>query len=487
MCLLVALITSAMLTSCSDELSKLPTQYKVDGNVVVDRNSAETLLNGMYYTFAECGYDNYNVLSTKCSMINEIMSADFAGTIIYYQGAYMLENHSTASTTSYTSMFWNSMYSKLNAANVVIDQVGNADDKFFIGDRKHEILGEAYCMRALMLYDLLRYFGYSWDISSPYGDIIRTVPSKVSNLPTKRSSVADTYAQILSDLDYAIANAPSKNVNWYINSWFAKGLKARVLMLRGQGTDYSDAATLAKDVIDNSGYSLEDNVMDVFHANGINSKEVLFGIKPQPNQTDVYEAYYYRNSAQYLPTDSLLALFKDDPRLTTLFKVTNTTQMVPNADGTYSSVNVDEYAICKHLDPTLMKANDIEESQYQMRLTEMYLLRAEALVRSGGSSDEAKSLLKTILTHADVSDFTSVDNATTKEALLKQIFNEDMRNLFCESGREIDLMLRFGDIAKSFNPVYEENKYNVWPIPVTEFQYNGSLTPQDQNPGYATK
>jgi len=484
--LMLAVCAMLINTSCNDELSELPSQYKVDGNTVVDAASAETLLGGMYYAYANSEYDNYDILSTGNASLTEVYLGDFAGTATYYRGAYMFETHNVTINGMYSYMFWNYYYTYINAANCVIEQVEAADDSWFSGNRKQEILGEAYAMRALGHYNLMRLFGYSWDVSSPYGVVLRTAASKVSNLTNPRSSVADSYAQILSDLDYAIENAPSVNTHWYISKWFAKGLKARVLMLRGQGNDYSDAAALAQEVINSGQYVLEDNVVDVFHSKGIDSDEVIFGLKPYSNQTAVYEAYYYRSTPQFLPTDNLLALFENDPRKDQIFLITPSLTFVWNDDGSYSYVYVDQYAICKHLDPTLMTANDIEESQYEMRLTEMYLLRAEALARTGNLT-EAKSLLKTVLTHAGVTDMTAVDNASSQHDVLQQIFNEDMRNLFCEDGHELDFMLRFGDIATTFNPVYATTQYNVMGIPVDEFNYNGDLNAGDQNPGYSAE
>lgn len=131
--------------------------------------------------------------------------------------------------------------------------------------------------------------------------------------------------------------------------------------------------------------------------------------------------------------------------------------------------------------------NTITESQYDMRLTEMYLLRAEALVRAGGDKAEARSLLKTVLGHAGYTDVAFVDEATTDEALLKLIFEEDLRNLFGEGGRELDFMLRFGNIATEFNEQYADQKYNIFPIPTSEFLYNSKLTADMQSPGYSAE
>ena len=72
------------------------------------------------------------------------------------------------------------------------------------------------------------------------------------------------------------------------------------------------------------------------------------------------------------------------------------------------------------------------------------------------------------------------------EAMLEQIFREDIRNLSYECGLEHDIMLRFPEsITLKFNPVYKERQYNVFAIPKDEFKYNSALTDSDQNPGYS--
>ena len=65
-------------------------------------------------------------------------------------------------------------------------------------------------------------------------------------------------------------------------------------------------------------------------------------------------------------------------------------------------------------------------------------------------------------------------------------FKEYMRNLFCESGREWEIMMRLPqDIVVGFNPEYANTQYSVFPIPDDEFRNNYALTRDDQNPGYS--
>ena len=90
-----------------------------------------------------------------------------------------------------------------------------------------------------------------------------------------------------------------------------------------------------------------------------------------------------------------------------------------------------------------------------------------------------------MLSHAGIEDFTAVDAATTQEAMLQQIFNENMRNLSFECGLEHSIILRFPEsITLQFNPAYSNKMYNVMGIPSDEFKYNYELKESDQNPGF---
>lgn len=475
--------------SCDDKLSELPSQSKVDGTLVVDEPSALVALRGFYYSYAMCGEDYNGTKTTKCTKQYEVRPADFAGTIIYTYGAYQLETHNPSSLALANA--WQSLYTIVNAANCVIKQIDDAPDDVFSGNKKAQFLGEARCMRAYANYNVMKYYAYYWDINSPYGIIVRDEPCTVTNLPAKRNSVKETYDHILADLDYAIANAPETNDKCFANKWVAMGLKARVLMMRGQGNDYAEAASLTKDIIEKGPYTLEENVIDVFHTKGLNSCEAMFGVQPKSGQVDVYEGWimhsYPSDAPQYLVTDNLLALFKDDPRKDKIFHVTQKTSYVFDEAGNMNIVVSQVYGVNKHLVPGTWAASAIEENQIHMRLTEMYLLRAEALVRQN-QLDEARRLLKAVLSHAGYTDFSMVDNAQSQHDMLQQVFNEYLRNLFAESGREMDIMMRYPkDIVLAFNPAYADDKFNVFPLPVEEFQYNNMLTHADQNPGYESE
>lgn len=476
---LAGLFTAALalmtgISSCEKQLGALPSQSKVDDNLIVDAPSAEVALNGAYYAHAMCDLDFYGVEAAGNPLYTELLPAGFAGVLTTPYGDYIIHGEED---NGYVEYLWTSLYQQMSPTSFVIAGVEALDDKYFSGNRKKEIISEAKVLRAMIHSNILRYFGYSWDISSPYGIILRMAPSTVSTIAAPRSSVKETYDSIIEDLDYAIANGPSDRPNYFVNKWVAMGLKARVLMMRGEGSDYSDAAALCADIINNGPYSFEENTTDIFHVKGLESNEVMFGIKPKPSQQVVQKAYFpYKGwYDEYNLTQNFYDLFADsDAR-----KGTIVNEMVDSYGDAYLVPN-------KHFSPgNEFTTSTASETMVEMRLTEMALLQAEALARTG-KLDESKAVLKEVEARAGVSDFSAIDDAADQGALLEELFKEEMRNLYCEAGIEGNTMLRFpSEIVSAFHEGFSEKQFYVLPIPKSEFDYNSALDiSRDQNPGY---
>jgi hypothetical protein len=119
-----------------------------------------------------------------------------------------------------------------------------------------------------------------------------------------------------------------------------------------------------------------------------------------------------------------------------------------------------------------------------MRLSEVYLLKAEAIVRSGGSLSDAKMAAKEVMTHAGVTDFSAIDNANTPDDLLLQIYYETVKSLVAEDGQEWMALLRLDfNTVKQIKPTITTQAQYILPIPHSEFVYNPAIG--DQNPGYS--
>jgi hypothetical protein len=446
--------------SCKKELNALPTQSKVVGNVILDQKSAEIALNGVYLRFAEGG-DDRGTPSIMWARDHEINATWLAGYLTYPFGGGPFDENSLITSRDYTvASMWSTPYLLINAANGIIEQVAALPDAKFTGTRKAEIIAEARLLRAYGHQNLLRYFSQFYDLNSNYGVMLRKEFVTTNNIAQKRSTVKESYDFILADLDAAIANAPANSVNYYTNKWVAKALKARVLMIRGAAGDYAQVITLAQDIILNSPYQLETNVKDIFSTKGLDSKEVMFGLVPKPNQVTKNDVYFYNDEAGYLATDALKALVANDPR-----------------EGWLIGDIAGEIGITKY------RGTKVEVS-YPLRLTEVYLLQAEAIVRSGGSLSTARTLLKIIMGHAGVTNFSAVDNAISDADLLRQIYNETARNLSFEDGQEWSALLRLPlATVLEIKPAIIDKNHFILPIPDVEFQKKPAIG--DQNPSYS--
>ena len=465
---LVMLIVASY--ACKKELGTLPKNAKVDANTILDPGTAQIALNGAYYRFA-------NATVTKTGwQDHEIRPAMLAG----YLGMYSSilpeeENRNDRTGISY----WTEAYVLLNATNGVIKGVNALSDAQFTGSRKKEIIAEARFLRAYSHFKLLTFYGEWYKPESELGALLRDELSTLSNIPKKRSTVKESYDYILADLDEVIANGPTTAPTHYATKWAGMALKMRVLMCRGLTADYSTIISLANLLIQESPYKLEAIAEDVFHKNGLSSKEVILGIKPQANQ----ERETYSRSAQYWPGASSLYVAKgplkniyaNDPRESWMIGSAR-----PRAGYFFFTKYMKEGGV----------SSALTESYYALRLTEVYLLKAEAIVRSGGSLTDAKAVVHEIQSKSGITalanntSYLAVESANTPATLLVEIFNETVKSLIAEDGMEWLAMLRLPfDTIKSLKPTITNQAKYILPVPKDEFLYNPIFG--EQNPGYS--
>jgi hypothetical protein len=458
------LIAGILTTSaCKKQLDKLPENAKVEGNAITDQPTANVALNGVYFRFANASNINTNWSS------NQLMGARFSGYIADATGSLNDDNNVFGNTT-YGSE-WQRFYTLINAANGVINAVESMNDNKFINGRKKEILAEARFLRAYGHFKALSYFGQWFDINSTYGIILQSEFITLTNKDKPRSSVKDSYAYILNDIEYAIANAPASSTNVYANKWTAMAFKMRVLLNRGQGDDYAQTAAIANTMISGSPYTLEPNLKDLFYSKGLASKEVILGIKPQANQELVYDnmsSNFIGRSHIYAATPKFVALFANDPRKTwmigDLYKTSGLNYFIKFVQSTRTSTVASETA-------------------YAFRLTEVYLMLVESTIRSGGDLNAAKTRLKEVMSKSGLTDFTAVDAANTPDALLLQTYLEYSKNMSVEDGIEWMALLRLPlATITQIRPAITSKIQYILPIPMTELKGNLAFGPQ--NPGY---
>jgi hypothetical protein len=451
--------------SCKKELNVYPTTSEVDGNVIIDAKSASTVLNGVYYRLAAGAQDYNGQPSANWTDVHESLPSQLSGLADYTGGGSDLNLFTLDIYNDASYLIWDYDYKLVNAASGFLKNlapVTNIPDKI-----KRQLKAEGLFLRAFANAELLLYFGEYNKPGSEYGIILRNEFVSSANISVPRATVSETYQSILSDLDEAIVDLPNKNTQvYYTNVWAAKLLKARVLINRGATGDYAEVVKLTTDIIANSPFELEARTADIFLSKAFASKEVILGIQPFANQG--YKFSQYVGYLYYTGMESLVNLLQNDPRSTWMYKDVD--------DPSYGTLHAITKYYSGSLDPDLIAPTPTGEYGYVFRLTEAYLLKAEALALTNTDLPAARSLLKTVMGHAGITDFSAVDNAAGPVELQELVVKETMKNFALENGADWFALRRLPFATlQTLRPEIASADLLVLPIGYSELHGNGKI------------
>ncbi|MDR3119416.1 MAG: RagB/SusD family nutrient uptake outer membrane protein [Mediterranea sp.] len=276
---------------------------------------------------------------------------------------------------------------------------------------------------------------------------------------------------------------------------------------------YTESITYSKKVI-GAGFNLESNYADMFKADNHLSEEMIFPVRYEGDQTMTWggmTAFLCWGSAD-LKDDvnakdawqgvraksSLLRLFEkesssgDDTRKTMLHTdLTKNIEIVDQSSFKDNGIPVAKYCN-KNKDGSLPPSKEAYVDFPLLRLGEVYLNYAEAVLRNGQGGDKATAI-------GYVNDLRKRAYSDEAKAVIgEQDFNLDFildergRELFYEAQRRTDL-IRFGKFTTSaylwpWKGGIAEGKavgdhLNIYPLPSDEI---GSNTNLNQNTGYQT-
>jgi len=266
---LVAATFVAGLASCQSFLD----EYNPGNQTVTFFETAEgfeTEVNGAYSSLRSV-YNNGNYLTLTWMGTDLFTQSGIAGLNNLNQYTSLLDNREGA-----VSGWWNSLYGALMAVNSTIEygaKVQGMDAKL-IEQRVAEMKG----LRALYLFEIVRNWGdaplMNYSVSSP-------------EYNGRRDPAADIYAQILADLQEAIAALPASyagNNFGRFSSSAARHLRALVYLTRGystigESTDFANAYADATAVVDGSDHSLIDDYGQVHRYDNQTNPEIILSVQ----------------------------------------------------------------------------------------------------------------------------------------------------------------------------------------------------------------
>ncbi|QEH43853.1 RagB/SusD family nutrient uptake outer membrane protein [Chitinophaga sp. XS-30] len=443
LCIIFIALLLGGCTKITDVIDREPPNNLVPENVAKNAEGVRNLLNGAYAKL----HDQYYYM-----VLTEVIPGALSGTIARNGSLVNLQyvDNAVLPTLAEVNNCWVAMYKMINQANWVIQLVNELPEGEMAQAERETITAQARALRAMAHFDALRFFGQFYDVNSPWGVVIRTEPADFTTRNIARSTVAEVYNQVLSDLDYAIEKAPDFSTPVFISKTAAQAIKARVLLFRG---DYGEAAAMADDVISGGKRKLSATYAKVF-SDGFSSTEMIF-----MRATDAITFTGDRKRFTYgnrhaIASPWFKTFMAGDPRIPATYTASNSAIVKTNNAA--------------HFAPS-----------YFFRLAEMYLIKAEGLARSGAPIADAKAPLDSIITRAYGTPQTSP--ATTREALLNDIYAQIIKELAFENGSEWFAGIRFDSIMSVKPTVVDVDQY-ILPIPEAETMSNPFFG--DQNPGY---
>ena len=358
---------------------------------------------------------------------------------------------------------WNASYTVILRANNIINSpiADNANIQ--------QIKGEAYAIRALAYFNLVRYFGspYTVDPSKLGVPIITTYQA---DLKPERAKIADVYTLINKDLTQAYTLMTKFTNSSQFSKYSAKALQAKVYLAMG---DKTNAKTAALDVITNSGFTAISSAAHTGYWAGVAPRtdkvETLLEISFDAVANNAFDAlsYIYLQSGNYgdmLCSSELYDLFETADIRKSLYAT--------GIRGGLASVFVNKYSSF---------TGDHSDTKV-IRMSEMYLIAAEASYPSN-TADALKY----------VNEVTSRRGATaiasSGSALLEAIITERRKELAFEGERYLDMQRLQRNIVRSKNypaaalSIDFTNYRRIMPIPQGELDANPSIKSQ-QNPGW---
>ncbi len=201
---------------------------------------------------------------------------------VLFSGSYQIDNiqMKTTSVTPEVAASWQSFFNVVAQSNSLILNVQKYAGASVPENVKQHAIAEARFMRGLAYSFLVENWG-------PV-PIITDNSSSLLDTSIARNTVESVWQFILRDLRFASENLPASPVQkGRLTKWAAEGMLAKMYLVRsgvGQnGTrnqkDLDSAKILAQDVINNSGASLMQNYDDLFLMKNNNNQESLFALQ----------------------------------------------------------------------------------------------------------------------------------------------------------------------------------------------------------------
>lgn len=464
--------------SCDKERLDIEPHRIYYDNFYQTEEGAVNAINAVYDVLG-----SVNQYNSHLWYIQDIASDDFdANSTLNDPNAHEFDQYKIEATNNYLEGIWRDSYLGISRANIVLKEV---PDIKMDSALKQRVLGEAYFLRGIFYFNLVRMYG---DIPLLTEPVSPDLPHSEINLP--RTDETAVYKQIVKDFSEAAKRLPQQysGAKKGRASWgAAKGMLAKVSLTNQQ---WEDAAEIAQQVMNAEVYALHDDYADNFKQAKENGKESVFEVQfyenvPGENSRIVISGLPFLQNVfpagveMMLPTEDLLSTFEDgDYRKDVTFF------------DSYWQYEFEPH-VWKYWDQDVYDADETGQSGANfkvMRYAEILLIYAEALNEANnGPTQEAYDAVNQIRARARNGNEEVLPDLSGLgyEAFREAVWQEKRCETVNEGQRWFDLkrtqrIIERVKAAKGEKANPQDYHYN-FPVPQRERNLNPNLS---QNTGY---
>jgi hypothetical protein len=412
---------------------------------------------------------------------------------------------------------WTRCYAIIFRANYLLDIVEKVE---LAPESKAIYKGEAHFLRGLA-YSIL---------AETYGGVplLNTIINADKARNVERASLAETWAQAISDYDVAISNlgvnSPAKGRT---NKGAALAMKMRAYLNQN---NYPKVLEVVKQIEDLGKYSLFPSYRGLFLPENENNSEVIFDIQyisGENSQGTFIDQFCgtgtgsFTRGSRYVPTDDLVNAYETidgspinpakpfenrDPRLEFTIVVPGSyildhrfpNYLYPGGAFNHPGNRLKHLSTRKYRMQTLASLPPSGQSLINnivIRYADVILAKAEAIIETNGNIDEALKLINRIRTERTDVKITSLPMGLTQSQARQKLRQERRIEFALEGlywsdikrwkiGKEIYPVVvkdHLGGIIETKFPNGYLEYYDLLPIPVSELSLNEKLV---QNPGW---
>jgi len=381
---------------------------------------------------------------------------------------------------------WQYAYLSINNTNLFIDGMDSLGTSVVSATISANYIAEAKLIRAISYYCLLQYYAQPYTIgngSNP-GVPLRLHGIKTAGQsPLARSTVAEVYAQILSDLNFAQANLPGSYSSAYNNATRAHvntaiAFKTRVFLSMGlydsviANANLIVSATAPFSAPTGVANALQSDITKVFVSPYTTTESIL--TMPMTSTTGDFPGTQNQLAYYFSPTSKYGGVGNGEYALNTKGVIADPNWKSTDKRRSFIITGNGKQWLTKYSAPS-----PYTDYVPVIRYSEVLLNLAEARARTTNSVDaQAVALLSAVRSRSDATTTYTTASFATATDLINAILEERNIEFLGEGLRNNDLMrLQMTVPAKGSAPARNPGDQGyIWPISANELALNPLCT-----------